>query len=78
MKNTILAIALTAAAVPFTFAAQANPPAGAQAQSATSNSTSTAKTGSKKNHKKSVKKAPAKSDSTGAPAAGSASSAVKK
>ncbi len=65
MKNTILALALTAVAMPFAFAAQT-------AAKSVAKTTTT-----KKSHKKAVKKAPVKSDSTAAPAS-SGSAVVKK
>ncbi len=80
MKNTILALALTAAAVPFTFAAQtaastANPSAQTSATPAAKSSVKT----TKKSHKKAVKKNAVKSDSGVAPSGSAAGSApVKK
>jgi hypothetical protein len=59
MKKTILALALTAAAVPFTFAAQTAAPA----QNSSSASKSASKTTTKKSHKKAVKKSTQKSGS---------------
>ncbi len=77
MKNTIFALALTAIAVPFTFAAQtAATPANASAQAPATMSKSAAKTTTKKSHKKGVKKSAVKTDSAAVPAA--ASSPVKK
>jgi hypothetical protein len=54
MKKTVLAIALAAATMPLTFAAQtpANPPA---ANAGQKTSTTATKTKTKKHHKKSVK-----------------------
>jgi hypothetical protein len=81
MKNTILALALTAAAVPFTFAAQtAASPANPSATSSSTASKSTATTTTKKSHKKGVKKSTVKSGSAVAPASGGSApvAAVKK
>ena len=79
MKNTILALALTAAAVPFTFAAQtAASPASPTAQSSSTTSKSAAKTTTKKSHKKGVKKSTVKSDSAAARFGPAPVAAVKK
>ncbi|MGA7241133.1 MAG: hypothetical protein WBY44_35960 [Bryobacteraceae bacterium] len=81
MKNTILALALTAAAVPFTFAAQtAASPATPSATGSSTASKTAAKTTTKKAHKKGVKKSTVKSDSGAVPASGGSApaAAVKK